>query len=115
MLKRCLASILAVTLLMAVLALLAPAAPAAAHGPLPSQGSELPENTLESLTAWWTGLWQDVLGVFSAAACNAEDPCAGNACNPELCPTCNPDPCHPNACNPDPEGCGNSPRMDPHG
>lgn len=113
MLKKCLASILAMTLLMAVLALLAPAVPAAAQSPFVDQGEPL-GTTSETWSGWLTSLWQDLLGVLSAATCNAEDPCAGNACNPEYCPNpCNPDPCHAEACNP--EGCINSPRMDPHG
>lgn len=116
MLKQCLATILAVTLVMATLALLAPAAPAAAYDPFAADASD----TLDSVATWsdlFAGFWHHLLGVFAATTCNAEDPCAEDACNPEFCP-CSSDPCAENACNPSActgPGGGTGPRLDPHG
>ena len=117
MLKKCLASLLATTLVMAALALMAPAAPVAAGEPLRARGND----DLADLQGPWAallgGLWQDLLGVFSAAACNEEDPCAPDACFPEFCP-CSSDPCAQNACNPEActgSGGGTGPGFDPHG
>lgn len=120
MLMKSLTSILAVTSMLAVVILLTPAGSVAAESPLTPQAAKEPAWTAADLSGFLADLWQELLGTISAAACNAEDPCAPDACNPEFCTTCNPDPCatdacDPNACDPNGNGGGNGGRFDPGG
>lgn len=121
MLMKGLTSILAVTSMLAVVVLLTPAVPVAAENSLTTHDAESLEGSPVGLSGFLADLWQDLLGMISAASCNAEDPCAPDACNPEFC-TCDPDPCAENACDPSAcdgnggdDGGGNGGRFNPGG
>jgi hypothetical protein len=119
MLKKSLTTILAATLLLAAVALLTPPVPAAAEAPRALHAVEGSGPTPVGLHGLLAGVWQDLLGVISAATCNADDDCAPDACFPEFCP-CDPDPCAQDACNPEActgggDGDGNGGRFDPNG
>jgi|GEM_PF-6375504 len=122
MLKTSLASILALAVLLALVASIAPAAPAIADTPLASfeEGSPHDIGWLGPLWALCHGLFGgEALGAMPGATCNAEDPCAPNACQPEFC-ACDPDPCAQNACNPEActeggDGGGQGGRFEPGG
>jgi hypothetical protein len=118
MLKKSLTTILAATLLLAAVALLTPPVPAAAEAPWVPHAMKGQDPGPIGLHGFLVEVWQDLLGVISAATCNDQDPCAPDACHPELCP-CDPDPCAQNACNPEActggDGGGNGGRFDPNG
>lgn len=115
MLKHSLASILAATVLMVAFALLAPPAPLAAPPHLATpQIEDSPGGVSSFLQGWWPF---DLLESLAGTTCNAEDPCAEDACQPELCP-CDSDPCAENACNPEAcsgDGGGGGGGFEPHG